>query len=395
MELMELAEKLVGFDTVTRESSTMQIADFISNYLEGAGFKIERYPYVNETEGLKKINVIARKGEGKTKLALSGHMDTMGHKGNWNDALSAPLELNFRKTNDAPNGAYFARGIADMKLFLAIAMKAGEATDAKELKQPFALYFTSDEEVGCLGARRLIKDAKQLADYIIIGEPTELVPVYAHKGYIYPYIELLGKTAHSSNPDNGVSVVPALMEVLKKVSDFEERLKTINDEMFSPPYPTLNLGVITTNGKYDLGGKMENVISSKNNLAGFCQLELEIRTVPDQDAEEIERIFKDLIGSKFGKVKIRFKKKRKPSPSMKTPIDSPLVRIAQEITGKTPITAPYNTEGGVFNKIGAHTIVLGPGRIKQAHTKEEFVEPKFFQPEIVDLYTRIIRRLCC
>lgn len=396
MNLLDLTKKLVGFNTATNGSGTQDMAHFISNYLESSGFGIELYSYVNETDGLKKVNLIARKGRGDSRLALSGHMDTVGFKGSWDEKhFGDPLELTFRRTQNFPLGIYCARGIADMKLFLAIAMKAGEAIKAEDLKHSFALCFTSDEEVGCLGARKLIKTGTHIADYIIVGEPTEMIPIYAHKGYVYPCFELFGKKGHSSDPRNGISVIPALAEALKRISDLEKRLKGIIDNRFNPPYPTLNVGVISTNGQYDSGNKKIQVISSKNMLAEYCRLEMEVRTIPGQDSDETLNIINQLIGLKIGEVNVKFIKMRRPTPPMETQPDSLIVKVAEEIADKKAITVAYNTEAGIFNKGGAQSIVWGPGSIAQAHTNNEFVEPKYLQPEVVDMYIRVIRKICC
>lgn len=395
MNLQELTGKLVGFNTVSSASGTQEMADFISNYLENAGFRIQTYPYVNESDGYKKVNLIARKGEGETRLALSGHMDTVDFNGSWDEHFGNPLELALRKTQEHPKGIYCGRGVADMKLFLAIAIKAGEAIAAKDLKYPFALCFTSDEEVGCLGARKLVKTAGRIADYMIVGEPTEMVPVYAHKGYIYPCLEFFGKKGHSSNPHNGLSVIPALAEVLKIIASLEERLKGIKDYRFFPPYPTLNVGVVSTNGYYLDGRTKVQVVSSKNTLAEYCHLEMEIRTIPGQDSDEVLNVVNELVGSKIGKVEVKFKKTRRPTPPMETPPDSFVVKTAEEISGRKAITQPYNTEAGIYNKGGARSIVWGPGSIAQAHTKQEYVDAKYFRPEIVETYIKTIRKICC
>lgn len=396
MELLDLAKKLVRFNTVTNGSSTESMANFVSSYLENAGFRIELYPYVNETDGLKKVNLIARKGRGNSRLAFSGHMDTVGFEGSWDEKrFGDPLELTFRKIQSVPGGVYCARGIADMKLFLAAAIKAGEAIEEKDLRHSFAICFTSDEEVGCLGARKLVKTGVHIADYIIVGEPTEMIPVYAHKGYVYPCFELFGKKGHSSDPRNGISVIPALVEALKKISDLERRLKGIKDSRFNPPYPTLNIGVVSTNGQYDEGNKKVKVVSSKNMLAEYCRLEMEIRTIPGQDSDETLNIVNELIGAKIGEVNVKFIKMRRPTPSMETERASLIVKAVEEIAGAKAITVAYNTEAGIFNKGGAQSIVWGPGSIAQAHTNKEFVEAKYFQPEIVNMYVETIRKICC
>lgn len=110
MKLLEIAERLVGFHTVSQGSSTRQIADFISEYCEGAGFEIEQYPY--ENGGLEKVNVVARKGGCNSELCFSGHMDTVPFS--VSDWSTDPLKLTLL------NDKYYGTGIADMKLFLAI-----------------------------------------------------------------------------------------------------------------------------------------------------------------------------------------------------------------------------------------------------------------------------------
>lgn len=188
MKLMEIAEKLVSFNTVSQESSTKPIADFISEQLERGGFLIKRYSYFNEE--LEKVNIIAIKGShdiSESKLAFAGHMDTVKFaRKKWR---ADPLKLISAKS-ERSGVIYTGLGIADMKLFLAISIKAGSEINKKELKRPFSLIFTSDEEVGCLGAKKLIQNNIKLPDFIVIGEPTKLVPINLHKGYMYIKIEI-------------------------------------------------------------------------------------------------------------------------------------------------------------------------------------------------------------
>jgi len=290
MKLVKLAEKLVSFNTVSQKSSTREIADFVSNYCENAGFIVEQYPYQNNKEGLEKVNVIVRKGGKKSKLCLSGHMDTVPF--NPNDWNTNPLKLT--KMGDK----YYGMGITDMKLFLAIAMKAGEEVSEHELKYPFSLCFTSDEEVGCLGARKLTRKNVQIADLIIIGEPTEMTPLNLHKGYIFLRIKLKGKTGHASDPKKGASVVElALIQVLQKLFEFKNILSEIIDKRFYPPYPTMNIGVVTTDNQ-ESGKK-----SAKNLIADFCKIELEIRPLPGQDSKELHHILKQIITKEISTIK--------------------------------------------------------------------------------------------
>lgn len=295
-----------------------------------------------------------------------------------------------------------------MKLFLAVAMKAGETIRESELKFPFALCFTSDEEVGCLGAKKLFqeKDFKNSvpAEWIVIGEPTEMIPLSAHKGYIYKTVSLIADEigGHSSNPQNGTSVIhKALPALLDKLSEFKKQMESIRDNRFNPPFPTMNIGVITTDGKTWDHNKRQfvDIKSAKNIIPGYCKVELEIRPVPGQDVQVIISVFENLVASLLNgsgiTMRLDEENQRAPSLPMETPEDSPLVEIVEKISGKKSEAESFNTEGGIFNRKGCHSLIWGPGSIKQAHKPDEYVHESYFRQEIVDMYTELIRQACC
>ncbi|MFH1523139.1 MAG: M20/M25/M40 family metallo-hydrolase [Patescibacteria group bacterium] len=391
MDLLELATKLVSFNTVSHESSTVDMADFISNYLEGLGCKITQYPYSTSDATLKKVNLAAKIGGDESELAFAGHMDTVPIKKSENSEKDEnpsrdPLELTLAGNN------YYARGITDMKLFLAIAIKAAEALRSKQFKKPFALYFTSDEEVGCLGARKLVKENDFIiAKKVLIGEPTQLIPIYAHKGYIYATIEIFGKRGHSYDPRSGKSVIPALMETLEKLSSLESRFNQIRNPIFNPPYPTINIGRIDT----DEVRHNKTIMAVKNTILGYCKLEIEIRYLPEQDASQVFNVMEDLVAVEHGEVTVKASLARNFTPPMNTPADSRFVKLIEDISGQKPDTVCYNTEGGVFNANGAQTVIFGPGSITHAHKPDEFIEKKYFEKSVVNMYSEIIREICC
>lgn len=379
MRLKELAERLIGFNTVSPDSPTVEIADFIATYLEGCGFTIERYPY--DLGGAKRVNLVARKGGPESFLAFSGHMDTVPFTtADWRMSKD-PLKL------VTIGDKVYGRGTSDMKLFLAIAMKAGEAVAASELKRPFALVFTSDEEIGCIGARKLVREQKvRLADHIVIGEPTEMVPITLHKGYMYVVVELRGKKGHSSDPTQGQSVVDlALVPVLNRLFTFKKKLEATKDARFAVPYPTMNIGTVQTPG------------SAKNIVPSYCRIELDIRPIPGQDPEELFSILRNYVENgifEMTGIKVRVRYARKASPPMETPTESPFTRAVMRIEGKQPQAVSYNTEGGIFNAEGFQSIIWGPGSIREAHKPDEFVEAKYFDPSVVDRYSALIRHMC-
>lgn len=378
MELVELTKKLVGFNTVSQESSTKDIADFISNYCESVGFKVEQYPYQNQR--LEKINLIARKGGQESELALSGHMDTVRFDpSQWH---SDPITLTLK------GDKYVGMGVADMKLFLAIAIKAGEQISEAQLNKPFALCFTSDEEVGCLGVRKLMREGVFVAHSIIIGEPTEWIPIYLHKGYIYASVELKGKRGHSSDPRQGKSVIDlALVPVLNRLAEFKRRLESIVDARFNPPFPTMNIGVITTGEG-----------AAKNIIPDYCRLEFDIRPIPGQDIEEMFTVLTQTIShciDDIDGIQASMRYNRAPTVAMETAKNAPVVQLTEQLSGREAQSVCFNTEGGVFNASGSQSVIWGPASISQAHKPNEFAHIRWFQQKIVDTYIELIRRMCC
>lgn len=386
MELLEIAERLINFDTSQPKiKDGEEMVNFVSNYCEKTGFTIEHHPY-EKTDGSQRTNIIAYKGGNEARLAFSGHMDTVGvKKEEWQSFDPFCLTKNGSK--------FFGMGIADMKLFIAIAMKAGGLITRQELKKPLALCFTSDEEVGCLGMKKLAREMRQcpsrkIANFVLIGEPTDLTPVYLHKGYMYLQIKIQGKGGHSSNPDTSRSVLKfGVKPMLEALCEFENKLRLVIDNRFEPPFPTLNIGVINT-GK----GAAKNLIPKE------CVIEVEIRPIPGQDTTELSDILKHLASiylAGLDDITFEIANKRSSTPPMETDVKSQIIKTVVEIMNKQPIAVSFNTEGGLFNANGSETVICGPGSINQAHKAMEYVYDKYFQDNVVEQYVSIIKRFCC
>jgi acetylornithine deacetylase len=424
MNLLELAEKLVAFDTVSKKT-TLPMAAFASQYLQDLGFEIEEYPY--KTEGVCKVNLIARKGGSDSRLVLAGHMDTVPAGSEWK---SNAWTLT-RKDN-----VFCGLGIADMKFFLAVAMKASEEFRSAKLHHPFALCFTSDEEVGCLGAKKLVDAVRargrKIGDYVVIGEPTQSQPIFAHKGYIYleVSVEALqdehsreGKkdnSAHSSDPRKTTNAVEKTMTVvMEELRKFKERIEQISDPRFDPDYPTMNIGgnIIIgrrpkpeKEGKVEAGSEKEEKVQklildkfSKNIIPRGYTIESDIRFVPGQDPEELIHILKVNITDRIARIKttvlnedfrVTVRGKRRAGYPMETPRTSRIVTLAEEISGSAAGTTPYNTEGHIFNKAGSQTLIWGPTDIGQAHNDNEYVPAELFDEKTIQPYVRLIRAMC-
>ena len=267
MDRLELTRRLIGQRSVS-DVSSRPIADFVSNVLADAGFRIDQHVY--RIKGVEKVNIVAVKGgDGKPVLAFSGHLDTVPYKeSEW---ASDPLKFVER------DNRFYGRGACDMKGFIGLAMEIGMRIPARELTRPFALVFTSDEEVGCVGVRRLVEHRDPIAENIVIGEPTNLVPFILHKGYIYLKVLLRGQEGHSSEPHKGKNAVMlALPEVLIRLNELRDGLAQVRDRRFAVPFATLNIGVISTGPG-----------AAKNVIAKECTIELDVRPLPGQDVDEI------------------------------------------------------------------------------------------------------------
>jgi acetylornithine deacetylase len=409
LSVKELAAKLVGFKTVStgeNHCSVVEMAEWITNYLRPLGFTVKLFDY--ENHGKKNVNLLASiGGDTMPKLAFAGHMDTVG-AGKWSGSDSnpnIPWELQLK------DDRYYGLGIADMKCFLAIAIKAAEIISTEKLIHPFTLCFTGDEEVGCLGAKKLAEKIKKISDYVVIGEPTSNTPIYMHKGYMYLGINVGIKNStgkdnpvHASNPTTSTNVIERVLPiVIGELSNIKSRLETICDERFKPfyPYPSMNIG-----GEFSIGrNDKEKTKQSKNIIPLGFYMSCEIRPLSGQDTNSLRALVRRVLNEALSNIKCQKPNEsielkvdfvRAPTLPMETPIASPIIKASSEISGKNPEAVVFNTEGGIFNRGGSETVIWGPSDISQAHVNNESVPQKILDdPFYVDQYLKLIRQFCC
>src|SRR5437870_3352122 len=273
MTVTETLAKLVRLDSVSSRSNA-EIICYLSARCEATGFRIDRFPFIDD-HGVEKINLVSQTsvcdssvGDPQTKvcatveLVLVGHTDTVPYDSTWTEAL----QLTER------GGKLFGRGACDTKAFIAATLTAIELIDLTRLKQPLALVFTSDEEIGCLGAKRLADAHPFNARYAIVGEPTSLQPMRAGKGYCLAEITIRGREAHSAYPQLGASAIFRAARLIERLERIAEELQSDRRDAFDPPHTTVNVGLIE-------GGTAKNVIP------GECRFTLEWRTIPGQDSD--------------------------------------------------------------------------------------------------------------
>ncbi len=371
MSVQQTLADLVAIDSVSARSNA-EIISYLEARCGKLGFAFKRFPNIDEN-GIEKINLVAHtRAESTIELALVGHTDTVPYDSNWTEALA----LNEK------DGKLFGRGACDTKAFIAAALTALETVDLAELKKPLALVFTSDEEIGCLGAKRLAEARPFTARYAIVGEPTSLQPMRAGKGYCLAEITVQGREAHSAYPQLGASAIFRAARLIERIEGIAEELKNDRRDDFDPPYTTLNVGVVK-------GG------TAKNIIAGQCRFTLEWRTIPGQSPDHVLSLVKQSVEEL---------KKEDPEfvceidanrfdESFETRPDSPLVEFLKRASGKSSGTVAFGTEAPSMISLGAEAVVFGPGDIRVAHRTGEFV-PIDQLNECVQILGQAIETFC-
>jgi acetylornithine deacetylase len=374
MNVEETLARLVAIDSVSARSNA-EIISYAAQRAESIGMRVRTYPYSDE-RGVEKTNMIATLGptraDTEVELALVGHTDTVPYDAMWTEAL----KLTERE------GKLYGRGACDTKGFIAAALTAIEVCDAGKLGRALALVLTADEEVGCLGAKRLAETQAIGARYSIVGEPTGLQPIRAGKGYCLAEVLVRGREGHSAYPALGKSAIFRAARLITHLESIAEELKAERREEFDPPHTTLNVGVVT-------GG------TAKNIIAGQCRFTLEWRPVPGQGASHVL----DLLRARIEDERARDKdfdcdiNVLRIDEGMETPADSMLVSMLEEATGKRAGTISFGTEAPEMKRLGAEAVVLGPGDIRVAHRTGEFVPVAELQ-QCVRVLARAIEHFC-
>ncbi|HEY2889247.1 MAG TPA: acetylornithine deacetylase [Dongiaceae bacterium] len=358
----EMLAKLVAFDT-TSAKSNLALIEFVRDYLAGHGIE-SRLIFDDQRS---KANLYASMGPGGPGgVVLSGHTDVVPVAGQpWS---ADPFTLR------ESNGKLFGRGTCDMKGFIALALSLAPEMQSAGLKRPIHIALSYDEELGCLGAPRMIADIKAnlpLPEVAIVGEPTRLKLGNKHKGCYGFDLEVTGRDGHSSATHRGVNAIAYAARAIAYLDDMAERFRREGpfDPGFDPPYTTFNVGEIG-------GGTAVNVIARQ------CKVAWEFRPIPAVDPKtvvaEVERFLnQDLaprMREKAPEAGVAMSEACIVPPLVPRP-GSPAEALARHLTGANDtIGLAFGTEAGQFQEIGIDAIVCGPGSIEQAHQPDEFIE---------------------
>jgi acetylornithine deacetylase len=356
----ELVEKLVSFDTTSRDSN-LHLIRFVEGYLTEAGVASK---LIYDETGAK-ANLFATVGpEIDGGVVLSGHTDVVPVDGQ--DWSSDPFRCIAR------DGRLFGRGTSDMKSFIASCLALLPEMRKAKLKLPLHFAFSYDEEVGCLGVDGIVRHIEGMTtrpQAVIVGEPTMMKVVNAHKGVCAIDTVVTGLEAHSSATNMGVNSVFYAAELVNCIAKLAEEAKSAaRNERFDPPYTTVHVGAIR-------GGTARNIIPKETTI------HWEYRALPGVDGrwilERFERFAREEVLPRMRAVhpgaEIRTVVGAEIRPLMPEK-DSAAEALVRALTGANQSYAvAYGTEAGAFQQAGVPTVVCGPGDIAQAHKPDEFI----------------------
>ena len=363
-ETLKILSDLIKFKTVSG-ASNLELIKYCEKKLNAVGATSSKtfndsnsqanlFSTINGQDNLK--------GKG---IILSGHTDVV-------PAVASEWTSDPYIAREKDNKVY-GRGTCDMKGFIACTLAVAPLFASKKLKVPIHFSYTFDEETGCLGAPLVLADLKKRNinfSACIIGEPTSMKAITAHKGYNEYITHFTGLSGHASNPESGVSAIEYAIRYSNKLIELRDELKKRNSKKtsFSPSYSTLQIGKIS-------GGIGANVIPDQ------CSLEWEVRPINKDDGDfvskNIDSFAKDILLPEM--------KKNNPKGNIKKEIIGEVVGFNKEekseaanlvcnLTGdNAKETMSFGTEAGLFQNSGISTVICGPGSIEQAHTVDEYI----------------------
>ena len=361
---VDWTSKLISYDTTSRESNLELIA-YIQDFLGSHGIDC----VLTHDETGKKANLFATipSATGVTTggIVLSGHTDVVPVDGqNW---TSDPFKPEIR------NGKLYGRGACDMKGFIGVTLAMVPKILDTKLAHPIHLAYSYDEEVGCVGAPSMIEELVERGvnpSGCVVGEPTSMRTIIAHKGINAYRCRVHGHAAHSSLTPKGLNAIEHAARIICAIRDMADRFKANGpyDEAFDVPFTTLQTSMIR-------GG------IAVNTVPDLCEFEFEYRNLPGLPPAEIMEEILDYINNTVvpamqkenavGKVDIE---KLASAPGLDAAEDAAITQLVRALTRDNEVRkVAYGTEAGLFQAAGIPSVICGPGNIEQAHRPDEYV----------------------
>ena len=358
MQLIDILRQLIAFPTVSSDTN-LPLITWVEKFLDE-----QNVPHWRVNESDTKSSLIARIGpDAPGGIVLSGHTDVVPVKDQpWE---SDPFTLTER------GDRYYARGTSDMKSFLALTLAAIPQFKNASLTKPVWLAFSHDEEIGCLGAAPMalaLKEMKAEPSLVVIGEPTDMQLVGAHKGILSFETIITGREAHSSMPEQGVNAVMLMGELIHTLNEIAAAQKTHAQPRsgFPSPYSTVHVGTMQ-------GGTARNIIPRHARIAW------EVRPLPGADVQALLAPFHARVAELEAAMK-----RTDPETGILTRQLTHVHGLAADdgahlplacrlAASNAPLAVSYGTEGGMFQHHGFPVVICGPGSIDQAHQPNEWV----------------------
>jgi acetylornithine deacetylase ArgE len=354
MTVIEIAEELIRFDTSGPPTQEQPCAEWIRDFLDDAGFRTTL-----QVVEPGRANIIGKIGEDtEPGLVISGHIDVVlaGDTDLWK--VSSPYEP---VTKD---GYLFGRGACDMKGPNACMLQMAKDYAKEDFKRQLTLVFTAGEDTGGWFVNNVLDDklvTPAEAKYCVIGEPSLMEVIPAHKGSGGADIMIHGKAAHSSKPELGINAI-------QKAADFLYELRALQEELDKEQHPLL--GPTTVECTMMEGGFKANIIPDQ------AKLTINFRLIPVHKEPEVSKGWFTNIIDKLSRNDPEFKAEltsHRASAPLDVPLDSEIVITLKDILGTEPVGAPYYTEAVSYTSAGIPAVICGPGSIDQAHTPDEYI----------------------
>ncbi len=354
MKAIEIAKELIKFDTSGPPTQEQPCAEWIKDFLDDIGFRTTL-----QVVEPGRANIVGKIGEGtEPGLVLSGHIDVVlaGDPDLWK--VSGPFEPVVK------DGYLYGRGACDMKGPDACMLQVAQDFAKEDFKRQLTLVFTAGEDTGGWFVDRVIDDklvTPAEAKYCVIGEPSLMEIVPAHKGSGGADIMIHGRAAHSSKPELGINAN-------QKAADFLYELRGLQEELNKEKHPLL--GSTTVECTLMEGGFKANIIPDQ------AKLTINFRLIPAHKEPEVSKGWFTSIIEKLSRNDPDFKAEitsHRASLPLDVPLDSEIVTTLKDILGTEPIGEPYYTEAVSYSSAGIPAIICGPGSIDQAHTPDEHI----------------------
>jgi acetylornithine deacetylase len=341
------------------DQSNEMVIDLLSEWFSGQGFRCER-----QMVSAGKFNLIASIGHGEDGLVLSGHTDTVP----CDEALWSQSPFELTEAHDR----WYGLGVIDMKGFFPLILEALQKFDLQKIRHPLTIVATCDEESSMAGAQRLMELGKRLGRATVIGEPTGLKPIRAHKGIMMERLSIAGRSGHSSDPSLGHNALDAMSDCINALKQLrQDWISRYCHAAFEIPHPTLNLGCIH-------GG------DNPNRICGHCALDFDVRTMPGMDAQTIRNMVRTTLTPICGRHNVTFSLDPiiHPLQSFEESSDAQILDFIHTMTGANPETVAFATEAPYFKALSKEVVVMGVGSIDVAHQPNEYLNLSDIKPAV-------------